>query len=118
MSKNNVWAVPLFRHEISDNVNQWYPNTATGGSKSLILSINCTPKASCLTFGVQFTKNPTLIRFAHKRFYQTAINSLSIYRNHTIKICNIFIIHYIRNLVIRLGYFLQLNLFTLRPILD
>lgn len=33
-----VLAVPLLRYEKSDNVNQRYQNTATGGTKSPILS--------------------------------------------------------------------------------
>ena len=35
-----VLAVPLLRYEKSDNVNQRYQNTATGGTKSPILSAN------------------------------------------------------------------------------
>ena len=34
-----VWAVPLHRYEISDRVNQRYQNSATGGTKSPILSL-------------------------------------------------------------------------------
>ena len=34
-----VWTVPLFRYEKPDSVNQRYQNTATGGTKSPILSI-------------------------------------------------------------------------------